>query len=336
MDDRFKDAVDNLKRGLSPKGTARAIAGGLALIVLIVLVATSYYQVEPNERGVVLRFGRYVKSALPGPHLKIAFGVDKVYLVKTDYQFKEEFGFRTDRAGVRSHYSEDDYTKESDMLTGDQNIATVTWVVQYRIRDPRKYLFAVRDVPGTIRDVSEATMRAVVGDESFNEVIRLKRQAIELAVKDRMQKMLDLYNCGVDIKLVQLQDVHPPAPVKDSFDEVNRARQEMDQAINQAYQEYNKVIYRVKGEAEQTVKEAEGTRVERINRAKGDAARFTKLLREYRKAPEVTRRRLFLETMRQVLPRLRQVYVVDESLKNMMPLLDFRSAGTTGKKGGAQ
>jgi len=140
----------------------------------------------------------------------------------------------------------------------------------------------------------------------------------------------------VDIKLVQLQDVHPPAPVKDSFDEVNRARQEMDQAINQAYQEYNKVIYRVKGEAEQTVKEAEGTRVERINRSKGDAARFTKLLREYRKAPEVTRRRLFLETMRQVLPRLRQVYVVDESLKNMMPLLDFRSAGTTGKKGGAQ
>jgi modulator of FtsH protease HflK len=334
MDEKFKDRMEELRSRVPRKLTGGTVMGALAVVVLLIMALTSYYQVEPNETGVLLRFGRFVKTTAPGPHFKIPFGVDKVYRVKTDYQFKEEFGFRTEHAGVRSRYSTADFTKESEMLTGDQNIATVTWVVQYRIHDPRKYLFEVRDVPGTIRDVAEATMRAVVGDQSFNEVIRQKRQEIELAVKQRMQKILDLYQSGVTIKLVQLQDVHPPAPVKDSFDEVNRARQEMDQAINQSYQQYNKVIYRVKGEAQQMVKEAEGSKVERINQALGDAARFNKLLAEYRRAPEVTRRRLYLETMRKVLPRLRQIYVVDDNMKGMMPLMDLRES--TAGKGGAQ
>jgi len=333
MDDKFRVVIDNLQRGVPPKIPAKVILGGLVFVALIILAFTAYYQVEPNETAVVLRFGKYVRDAKPGPHLKIPFGVERVYIVRTDFQFTEAFGFRTEKAGVRTRYSEKDFTKESDMLTGDQNIATVTWAVQYKISRADKYLFSVRDVPGTIRDVAEATMRAVAGDMSFNEVIRQKRQEIEFAVKDRMQEILNLYDCGVDIKLVQLQDVHPPAPVKDSFDEVNRARQEMDQAINQAYQEYNKVIYRVKGEAEQMIKEAEGQKVERINNAQGDAARFKKLLGEYRKAPDVTRRRLFLETMRQTVPRLRQVYIVDDNLKNMMPLMDFRQ--TQAGKGGA-
>jgi len=326
--------VESIQRGVPPKIPLKGIVGVLVGIALLILIFTAYYQVEPNETGVVLRFGRFARAAGPGPHFKIPFGVERVYLVKTGYQFKVEFGFRTDRAGVQTSYSDEDFTRESNMLTGDQNIATVTWVVQYRIQNARDYLFHVRDVPGTIRDVAEATMRAAAGDMSFNEVIRLKRQEIELSVKERMKEVLDLYACGVDVNLVQLQDVHPPTPVKDSFDEVNRARQEMDQAVNQAYQEYNKIIYRVKGEAEQAVKEAEGTRIERINRAQGDAARFNQLLAEYRRAPEVTRQRLFLETMNQVLPRLRQVYVVDDSLKNMMPLLDFRQGPA--EKGGAQ
>ena len=331
----FDDIIVEMKKQQSkmPKLPFKGGAGVIVGIVLVVVfLVTGYYQVEPNETGVVLRFGRFVGTAGSGPHLKLPFGIDKVYKVKTDYQFKEEFGFRTARPGVRTTYAEGDFTGESDMLTGDLNIATVTWVVQYRIKDPRAYLFNVRGVVGTIRDVSEASMRAVVGDMSFNEVIKLKRQEIELQVKEKMQELLDKYGCGIAVRLVQLQDVHPPAPVKDSFDEVNRARQEMDQAINQAYQEYNKVIYRVKGEAEQTIKEAEGRKVERINEAKGDAALFLKQLAEYRKAPQVTRQRLFLETMRKVLPRLRQVYVVDDRMQGMVPLLDLRGTGTGGGK----
>jgi len=336
MPDRFEDIVIEMRRrggGIPrpPGGFGRFAGIAAAVVAALVVVATGAYQVQPNETAVVLRFGRSIGTRGPGLHFKIPLGVDRVFKVKTGYQFKEEFGFRTVRAGVRTQYAQGDFSKEADMLTGDLNIASVSWVVQYRIKDPEAYLFNVRGVRGTLRDVAEATMRAAVGDMSFNEVIKVKRQEIELQVERRMQELLDLYGCGVAVKLVQLQDVHPPAPVKDSFDEVNRARQEMDQAINQAYQEYNKVIYRVRGEAEQMVKEAEGQRVERVNRAKGDAARFLKLLAEYRKAPEVTRRRLFLETMRQVLPRLRQVYVVDEDTRGMVPLLDLREAG----KGGA-
>jgi membrane protease subunit HflK len=335
MPDSFDDIIIEMKKRRSklPKLPFKG-RGGLIVIVIMVLalVLTGYYQVEPNETGVILRFGKYIGKAAPGPHLKMPFGIDRVYKVKTDYQFKEEFGFRTAHAGIRTQYTKGSYTNESDMLTGDLNIATVTWVVQYRIVDPKAYLFNVRDVVGTLRDVSEAMMRATVGDMSFNEVIQLKRQEIEIEVKKRMQQLLDQFGCGVSVRLVQLQDVHPPDPVKDSFDDVNRARQEMDQAINQAYQQYNKVIYRVKGEAEQTIKEAEGRKVERINQAKGDAALFLKQLNQYRRAPRVTRRRLFLETMRSVLPKLRQVYVVDQSMKGMVPLLDLRGAGSGGGK----
>jgi len=335
MPDSFDDIILEMKKR-QPKLPKLPFKGGagiiiLALVVIVVLI-TGYYQVEPNETAVVLRFGKFIGAEGPGPHIKVPFGVDRVFKVKTSYQFKEEFGFRTEKAGIRTRYSVADFTKESDMLTGDLNVATVTWVVQYRIKDPKAYLFKVRGVEGTLRDVSEATMRAVVGDRSFNEVIKLKRQEIELAVKERMQKLLDQYGCGVSVRLVQLQDVHPPAPVKDSFDEVNRARQEMDQAVNQAYQEYNKVIYRVQGEAQQMIKAAQGEKIQRINRAKGDAEYFSKQLVEYQKAPAITRQRLFLETMREMLPKLRQVYIVDEDTKGMVPLLDLRGAPTGGGK----
>ena len=331
----FDDIVIEMKRQKSkmPKLPLHGRGGWvLAGVLVLIFLITGYYQVEPNETAVVLRFGRFLTTTGPGPHLKAPLGIDRVYKVKTDYQFKQEFGFRTARAGIRTQYASGDYTDESNMLTGDLNIATVTWVVQYRIRDPKAYLFNVRGVVNTLRDASEAAMRAVVGDESFNEVLQLKRQQTELDAKKMLQELLDRYGCGITVKLVQLQDVHPPAPVKDSFDEVNRARQEMDQAINQAYQQYNKVIYRVKGEAQQMVKEAEGRKVERINRARGDADYFLQQLAEYRKAPEVTRQRLFLETMRKILPRLRHVYVVDRNMKGMVPLLDLRGGSQGGGK----
>ncbi len=331
----FDDIVIEMKKQKAklPKLPLRGRGGIILLgLVLLIVLGTGYYQVEPNETAVVLRFGKFVTTAEPGPHIKAPLGIDRVYKVKTDYQFKQEFGFRTTKAGVRTQYSSGDFTDESNMLTGDLNIATVTWVVQYRIRDAEAYLFNVRGVVNTLRDASEAVMRAVVGDESFNEVLQLKRQETELNAKKMMQELLDRYGCGITIKLVQLQDVHPPTPVKDSFDEVNRARQEMDQAINQAYQEYNKVIYRVKGEAQQMIKEAEGRKVERINEAHGDADYFLQQLVEYRKAPDVTRRRLFLETMRKILPRLQHVYVIDRNMKGMVPLLDLRGTGAGGAK----
>lgn len=303
-----------------PLGTIKYIL--LAILVLI-FILSSYYQVEPNESGVVLRFGRYIKTTGPGPHFKIPL-IEKVLKVKTDYQFKMEFGFRTKEPGVRTTYIKKGYEGESLMLTGDLNIADVEWVVQYRIEDPKKYLFHLYNVPDTLRDVSEACMRAVVGDHSFDEVIKSKREFIEINVLKMMQKLLDLYDVGVQVKLVQLQDVHPPEPVKDSFDEVNRAKQDMERMINEAQREYNKIIFRVEGEAKKMVEEAEGYAIQRVKEAQGDAQWFEHLLKAYRKAPEVTRRRLYLETLKEVMGKVGQVYVVDARQKTILPYLSLQ------------
>lgn len=222
------------------------------------------------------------------------------------------------------------------MLTGDLAIAEVEWVVQYRIEDPLEFLFEVRDVEETIRAVSEAEMRGVVGDLGFEEVIKEKRHEIEEEVRRRMNEILATYEAGLEVKLVQLQDVHPPTPVKDSFEEVNRALQEMERAINEAERERNKVVFLVEGEALQRVSQAEGFKLERVNRAQGDAARFTSLLAEYRKAPEVTRRRLHLEAMRKVLPQAGRVVVVDDALEGMLPILDLAGRQVVAPKDGAQ
>jgi membrane protease subunit HflK len=209
-------------------------------------------------------------------------------------------------------------------------------VVQYRIEDPFAFLFAVRDVPETIRDVAEAEMRGVVGDLGFNAVIKTQRSGIEEAVKERMQEILDGYGAGVNIKLVQLQDVHPPNPVKDSFEEVNRALQEMERAINEALQERNRIIFRAEGEASERIAQAEGYKVERINRAAGEAERFRLLLNEYRKAPEVTRQRLYLEAMQVALPTTERLLVVDEDLQGLLPLLELTSPSRQAGGGGGQ
>jgi membrane protease subunit HflK len=293
-------------------------------IAAVILMGSSYYQVAPFEQAVVLRFGQHVKTVGPGPRLKLPF-IDEVLKVPTERQLKEEFGFRTIsvETGSGSVYDKDGYDDEALMLTGDLAIAEVEWVVQYRIVDPMTFLFEVRSVVDTIRAVSEAEMRGVVGDMSFEEVIKEKRNEIEETVRARMNEILEAYDAGVEVRLVQLQDVHPPTPVKDSFEEVNRALQEMERAINEAERERNKVIFRVEGEALQRVAQAEGRKVERINRAEGDATRFESLLVEYRKAPEVTRRRLHLEAMREVLPQAGRVVIVDDGLEGMLPILDL-------------
>lgn len=298
---------------------------GLALLALLA-TATSFYTVAPYEQGVVLRFGRHVRTVGRGPHLRLPFGIERVYRVETEKQQKLEFGFRTTEAAQRSTFLKEGFEKESLMLTGDLNIADVEWVVQYRIVDPYSYLFALRDTADSIRAVAEAEMRGAVGDMGFDEVIKSKRAEIEEQVRQRMNEILKGYRAGVDIKLVQLQDAHPPAPVKDSFEEVNRALQEMERSINEALQERNKILFRVEGEAKQRVAQAEGTKIERINRAQGDAKRFDLLLQEYHKAPAVTRQRLYLEAMGEVLGRAGRVVVVDDAVKGTLPVLSLDGA----------
>jgi membrane protease subunit HflK len=303
---------------------------GVAVLVVAILFLTSLYQVGANERGVLLRFGRYAKTVNPGLHLKIPFGVDRVEKVKVDLIYKEEFGFRTVRAGRRTQYEKGRHHLDvSLMLTGDLNIADVEWVVQYRIRDPKAFLFNVRDVPDTIQDLSEAFMRELVGDHSFHEVIRTRRIDIENEARTNIQEILDAYGSGVVVELVKLQDVHPAEPVKPSFNEVNSARQEMDKSIEEAKRTFNKEVYRAHGTAQRMLSEAEGYAANRVNTAKGDADRFLAVLREYRKAKEVTRQRLYLETMREVLPTMDQKYVVDEEMKSLLPLLHLQQDGSS-------
>jgi membrane protease subunit HflK len=307
-----------------PVGRLRAIVLAIAVVLLLV---SSYYQVEPEQVGVVQRFGAFVRTSEPGPHLKLPFGIEHVTKVPVQRQLKMEFGFRTQRSGVRSEFAAPaEAQAESLMLTGDLNVAVVEWIVQFRIRDPKAYLFNVRNVPETFRYMSEAAVRQVVGDHSVDEVITIGRAQIALAAKEELQRLCDLYGVGIEIQQLVLQDVNPPAPVRPAFNEVNQAIQEKERAINEAWAEYNQAVPRAKGEAEQLVRSAEGYALERENRALGDASRFESLYDEYRRAPEVTRRRMYLETMGELVPRLGRKVVVDEKARSVLPLLQLDAA----------
>jgi membrane protease subunit HflK len=314
---------------------SRRVVGWVVLaIVVIFFLASTFYTVGPEEVGIVLRLGKYVRSTDPGLHVKLPFTIERVIKVPVQRQLKEEFGFRTVRAGVRSQYSTRGYTDESNMLTGDLNAAVVEWVVQFRIVEPYKYLFRVRNVRNTFRDMSEAVMRRVVGDRTVNEVLTVGRQEIADQVLQQLQDLCDQYDTGIKVEQVVLQDVNPPDPVKPSFNEVNEAQQEKERLINQAQSEYNKVIPRARGEAEQTIRQAEGYALDRINRARGDSARFVAFFDAYRAAPAVTRKRIYLETMNDILPKVQQKFVVDDELKSVLPLLNLNT--NRGQGGGSE
>lgn len=312
----------------------RPLVWVVAAFLLLSLLFTSFYTLEAEQIGVVLRFGRYVRTASPGLHFKLPFGIETVMKVPVLSQLKAEFGFRTVRADVESQFATHGYEDESSMLTGDLNAAVVEWVVQYRIDDPRDYLFKVRHVEQTFRDMGEAVMRQVIGDRTVNEVLTVGRQDIEAQVKTELQALANQYETGIRVTQVVLQTVNPPDPVKPSFNEVNQAEQDRERLINEAQSQYNKVVPRADGEAHKTIEQAEGYALDRVNRAKGDAARFTALYEEFRKAPEVTRKRLYLETMNRILPKSGRKIVVDEGVKGLVPLLDF-GAGGTAKAGAA-
>jgi membrane protease subunit HflK len=304
----------------------RAIGLGILALVVLWVALSSFYQVEPEERGLVIRFGKYVRDAGPGLHAKFPRPIERVFKVAEQRQLKEEFGFRTEEAGTRTRYSASEFRSESVMLTGDLNVADVEWITQFRIREPYDYLFKVRNVPDTFRDMNEAVMREVVGDRSVTEVLTVGSQEVASEVKLRLQELCDQYEMGVKVEQVVLQDVNPPEEVKDAFNEVNQAQQEKERMINEALAEFNRIIPKARGEALQTIEQAEGYATDRVNRSKGDASRFKALLAAYRRAPEVTRRRIYLETMNQIYPKIKNKVILDADAKNVLPLLNLNGA----------
>jgi membrane protease subunit HflK len=311
------------------RGSRRLVFWIVGVVLALVLIGGSYYQVEPDEAGLVTRFGRYVRTTGPGPHSKIPFGIEQVTKVPVERQLKQEFGFRTERADIQSTFHKDDKTiAESLMLTGDLNVATVEWIVQYKISDPYKYLFKLRDVEPTFRLMAEASMRTVVGDHSVTELLTVGRESIATKAKELLSKLCKLYDNGIAVQQLVLQDVDPPEPVKPSFNAVNQAIQERERAINEAWAEYNQEIPRARGLAEQKIQGAEGYAVDRVNRAKGDAQRFIALEQEYRKAPEVTRTRIYLETLTAVLPAAGKKLIFDDKAKGILPLFPLTGAAT--------
>ncbi|MHC2991967.1 membrane protein [Pontibacter sp. HJ8] len=292
-------------------------------LVLLILLFTSIKTVGPEEEGVVLYVGQYNRTVEPGLSFILPFGIEEMKKIPVQRQMKQEFGFRTVATGNSSEYSKENFSDESLMLTGDLNLANVEWVVQYRIVNSFHYLFQVRDADKALRDMSESAMRKIVGDRTVNEVLTVGRQEVASSVEVLLQRMCDEYENGIRIDQVVLQDVNPPEPVKPSFNAVNQAQQERETLINQAESEYNRIIPRARGEADETVQLAEAYALKRVNAATGEAARFNSLFEEYVKAPEVTKKRIYLETMERLLPKIGDKVIVDEKGNNVLPLLNL-------------
>ena len=314
----------NIKQIKLPK---KKIITGVIILAAVIFFATGLYTVNPEEVGVIQRFGKYLSTTQPGLHFKIPFGVDNLTKVKVKLVFKEEFGCRTLQAGVRTKYSSQSYNHEAIMLTGDLNIADVEWIVQYRIKDPVNYLFNVRNVEETMRDVSESVIRAVVGDRSVDEIIVLSRKEIADKSLLMLQEQLDIYEAGLEIVTINLQNVNPPEAVQPAFNNVNSAKQEKERIINEAWQKYNQVIPEAEGKAKRTIEEANGYAVNRVNRANGDANRFIQMYNKYRYSKTVTRKRLYLEMMEKVLPKVEKKYIIDDDANNVLPLLNLGQGG---------
>ena len=302
----------------------------LLKIVLGVLVLfglfTSVYTIAPEEEGVVLRLGEYSRTVEPGLNFILPFGIEEMNKIPVQRQLKLEFGFRTVEAGQRTQYSKAPYVDESLMLTGDLNIADVEWVVQYRIEDSYKYLFRVRNAEETLRVMAESVVRKIVGDRTVSEILTVRRQDVATRAEELLQAMSDEYENGVRIDQIVLQDVNPPDPVKASFNAVNQAEQQRETLINQAESEYNREVPRARGEAREIIQVAEGYAFNRVNDALGEANRFNSIFAEYVAAPEVTKQRIYLETMETILPKLGNKVIVDEQGNNVLPLLNIDQA----------
>jgi len=322
---QMDEVLNKLKNFKLPGGSVL-----IAVLVIAVIIWSSVYTVAQDEVGVVQRFGRYVRTTQPGLNFKLPLGVESVTKVNVKRINTEEFGAATVTTGARSRFSVAESENVSLMLTGDLNVAVVPWIVQYRVKNPYDFLFKVRDVPRLLVDMSEATMRLVVGDRSINEVIS-KRGEIAAEAKEILQREMDLAESGIHIVTIEMKRTNVPAPVQPSFNEVNQSVQEKEQLIYQAREEYNKAIPAARGQAERTIRAAEGYALERVNRAEGDASRFTSVYEAYRTAEDVTKRRLYLEAMGEVFPKLGKKYIIDSDQKNLLPLLNLGEPGAATK-----
>ncbi len=307
---------------LPPGLPLKWLVAAAVLLLLTAGLGRGVYTVGPESVGVIQRFGRFVGTVGPGLRFKLPFGIDTVTILPVKRQLKMEFGFATPGSSNPDQSSRET-DRESDMVTGDLNAAHVEWVVQYEIDDPEQFLFNHREPGPTLRDLSESVVREVVGDRTVDEVLTIGRQGIENDAIAKLTQLVDGLHLGLRVQQVQLKNVHPPAPVQRSFDEVNRAQQEREQMINQANGEYNKVVPRAAGESERRIREAEGYALERVNEAEGDVARFRALLEQYEKAPEVTRQRLYLETMAKLLPQLGGKVILDASAPQFLPFMNL-------------
>lgn len=324
-----KQAIDRLTALFSGGGSGNNSGGRYGKFFTLILIAvivlslwSAYYTVPSDSVAVVQRFGMYHKEVMPGLHFKLPLGIDNATIVPVKRQLKQEFGFVT--PGARDPYQgARNGGRETQMVTGDLNAALVEWVVQYRISDPVKFLFEVREPAETLRYVSESVMREVVGDRTVDEVITIGRQEIEVEALVKMQALSTKYVMGISIDQVQLKNINPPRPVQESFNEVNQAQQSKEKLINEARREYNKVIPLAEGEKDQRIREADGYRLKRINEAEGDALRFNALFTEYQKAPEVTRRRIYIETMQAVMPEIESKVLMDDAGSGLLPLLNL-------------
>lgn len=299
----------------------------IILFLLAFFALTSFYSIDQGEVGIIRRFGKYLETTPPGLHWKLPFNIDRLDKVKIERVFKEEFGFRTLEPGVTTRYSPKSYDEEALILTGDLNVLDISWIVHFKIKDPIQLLFNVRNPQGTVRSLSESAMRQVIGDFSVNAAITSRKNEINIAVRDLLQNALDSYQSGIHIEKIELQEVLPPPVVKASFNEVNEAEQEREKVINESWEAYNKVIPKARGQAEKTIREAEGYALARVNRAQGDAAKFLDMWNAYKADKEVTRRRIYLETLSDVIPQAGKVYIFEPQANNILPLLNLTQGG---------
>ncbi|MDY0291618.1 MAG: FtsH protease activity modulator HflK [Desulfuromonadaceae bacterium] len=320
-----------IKKIKASGGPPQNLIVGVVVVALVLFGAQSaFYKIDTEETGVILRMGKNIGTSPPGLHLKLPFGIDQVIPVPTGRVLKEEFGFRSDRSDIRSTYGSREYDDESLILTGDLNVTDLEWIVQYQIMDPVKFLFNIANPIATIRDLSEAILRVVIGNSRVTDVLTTERERLAIQVQKELQDIFDFYDIGIRIVTVKFQDVNPPKEVRSAFNEVNEAEQQRESLVFQAREQYNREVPKARGVARSKVLEAEGYALERINRATGEAQRFKDLLREYAKAPEVTKKRLYIEKMEQVLPEIKELYIIDSDQSGVMPLLPLGKGSLSG------
>lgn len=305
----------------SPFAGIGKIAVIFVAVIIFQVVYSSFYTIEPGEVGIVLQFGKYHRTTTPGLHFKIPY-LEELTKVDVEAVRKEEFGFRTRMPGKQSVYDRRGFDMEALMLTGDKNVINVAWIVQYIISDPVNFLYKVRNVPQAVRDASEMVTRRIVGNMDFDYVLS-NREILAGDAQRELQNELDNLECGVKIVALQMQDINPSDRVKPAFNEVNEADQDMKRLVNEAEETYNRVIPKARGSAKKIIEEAHGYAVERVNQAEGETTRFTAIVTEYLTAKEVTRRRMYLEAMQDILPNVERVYVMDKGKQNLLPFLNL-------------